>query len=425
MVTFFYTYISVSLMNIIIPLGGVGSRFQTEGYLTRPKPFIPVLGKPMIQWVIDNLTLDPSDMLVIIYNPSWMSMESFMEEVLTPRYSNLRLVQLPGPTRGAAETVLIGLRSLSDELRQRPTLLVDGDTFYTADVVSKFREVSKASNAVFCFSDMQPKPIYSYITMDKQDTILEVKEKVKISDWANTGCYCFKDGSELMKECELLIARGETQLSQDQKGEFYTSGVIAAMISRGSQFRALKLSRNDFHVLGTPLQVVEWCQNWPCQPKMSFVFDLDGTLLLPPKVAGDYSSCVPIERNTKLCRRLKAQGHRILIWTERPTDSGASTLDWLRTHGVEYDEVSFGKPKADFYVDDRCVDPTLGDLDKQIGFYPSAVKVHEAKAEVALAALRVGSCVAPATPSRDTLLAFASGAVFGLVLGLVASRRWA
>jgi hypothetical protein len=33
-----------SLRNVVIPLGGVGSRFQTEGYLQRPKPFIPVLG---------------------------------------------------------------------------------------------------------------------------------------------------------------------------------------------------------------------------------------------------------------------------------------------------------------------------------------------------------------------------------------------
>ena len=37
-------------MNIIIPLGGLGSRFQTEGY-ARPKPFVRVLGKEMILWV--------------------------------------------------------------------------------------------------------------------------------------------------------------------------------------------------------------------------------------------------------------------------------------------------------------------------------------------------------------------------------------
>lgn len=62
----------------MVPLGGVGSRFQQEGYLTRPKPFIPVLGKPMIRWVCDNLSLSAEDHLVVIYNPNWMSMKNFM-----------------------------------------------------------------------------------------------------------------------------------------------------------------------------------------------------------------------------------------------------------------------------------------------------------------------------------------------------------
>jgi molybdopterin-guanine dinucleotide biosynthesis protein A len=47
-------------MNIIIPLGGVGSRFAAEGY-TRPKPLIRVLGKEMIRWVLDSLDLQPND----------------------------------------------------------------------------------------------------------------------------------------------------------------------------------------------------------------------------------------------------------------------------------------------------------------------------------------------------------------------------
>jgi hypothetical protein len=47
-------------MNIIIPLGGVGSRFTVEGY-TRPKPLIRVLGKEMIRWVLDSLDLQPAD----------------------------------------------------------------------------------------------------------------------------------------------------------------------------------------------------------------------------------------------------------------------------------------------------------------------------------------------------------------------------
>lgn len=35
-------------------------------------------GKPMIRWVVDNLSLSADDTLVVIYNPAWMSMKNFM-----------------------------------------------------------------------------------------------------------------------------------------------------------------------------------------------------------------------------------------------------------------------------------------------------------------------------------------------------------
>ena len=43
------------MLNIVVPMAGAGSRFALQGFKD-PKPLIPVSGKPMIQWVIDNLT---------------------------------------------------------------------------------------------------------------------------------------------------------------------------------------------------------------------------------------------------------------------------------------------------------------------------------------------------------------------------------
>lgn len=34
---------------------------------------------------------------------------------------------------------------------------------------------------------------------------------------------------------------------------------------------------------------------------------------------------------------------------------GATTLEWLARHGVEYDEIHFGKPFADIYIDDNSL----------------------------------------------------------------------
>lgn len=359
----------------MIPLGGLGSRFQTEGYLTRPKPFVPILGKPMILWVLESLSFGKEDTLVVVYNPSFMNIGNFMREVVGSRHPRCHFVELPGPTRGAAETVLLGLKGLEASLQEQPTLLVDGDTFYTTDVVSKFRAVASTHNAVFCFHDTQPNPIYSYITLNEADNITEVKEKVKISDWANSGCYCFRNGAQLAAECEALIEANSRQASQDGIGEFYTSGVIAAMLAKGEPFRALKIDVGDIHVLGTPAQVAEFCTKWDMQPRQRFVFDFEGVLVVG--MDGD-----PIVRNIEVCQRLKKQGHTIIIHSTRPWALERKTWVLLEQHGIPCDELVLGKPRGDFYVGGpSTLDALLADLDKQTGFYPTDVKVTQSSRE--------------------------------------------
>ena len=39
-------------MIIIIPIGGIGKRFREHGYV-KPKALIPVLGKPILFWLLD------------------------------------------------------------------------------------------------------------------------------------------------------------------------------------------------------------------------------------------------------------------------------------------------------------------------------------------------------------------------------------
>ncbi len=43
-------------VNIVIPMAGNGSRFAMAGY-DLPKPLIDIVGKPMIQRVIDNMNI--------------------------------------------------------------------------------------------------------------------------------------------------------------------------------------------------------------------------------------------------------------------------------------------------------------------------------------------------------------------------------
>jgi HAD superfamily hydrolase (TIGR01509 family) len=41
-------------INLVIPMAGLGSRFEKEGYKT-PKPFLPIHGKCMYKWVVENM----------------------------------------------------------------------------------------------------------------------------------------------------------------------------------------------------------------------------------------------------------------------------------------------------------------------------------------------------------------------------------
>lgn len=364
-------------MNVIVPLGGVGSRFQREGYLA-PKPFVRILGKEMILWVIDSLTMSRDDTLVVVYNPKFLDMK-FEIEIVLDKYPDCVLVELPRSTLGAAETVRFGLEGLTSRQRARPCVLVDGDTFYSCDIISKYRAISAKAGASFVFHDTQPKPIYSYVTKRANNAIESIVEKVKISDWANTGCYCFQNGNVLLEYCAKIIERGETQLSQDQKAEFYTSGVIRAMLEEGLPFEAIVLDKGDMHVLGTPTQVQEFCLK-TTPTALRFCFDVDNTLFTSPTKAGDYTTCRPIKRTVDLLKALYAQGHYIILNTARRmrthggnvgalvADVGLVTLKSLDDARIPYHEIHFGKPWAQFYIDDHAIN-AFADLEKELGFY--------------------------------------------------------
>ena len=111
-------------------------------------------------------------------------------------------------------------------------------------------------------------------------------------------------------------------------------------------------------------------------------FDLDHTLVTAPTTPNDYSTCQPIAENVAVVRSLFSQGHTIILHTERKmaayggnvgaatADCATATLSSLKKLSIPYHEIAFGKPHADFYVDDLAVS-ALSELHKEVGFYPN------------------------------------------------------
>jgi beta-phosphoglucomutase-like phosphatase (HAD superfamily)/molybdopterin-guanine dinucleotide biosynthesis protein A len=258
-------------MNIIIPVGGKGERFLNYGY-KKPKPLINVLGKPMIFYVLDNLKLTNEDKVFIIY---YNIEDNIFRNVISEKYPYINFIRIKFQTKGAAETIYEGLKQIINLTTQKKCMIFDCDTFYTEDVVSMYRNVN--TNAVFYVINKEDTPIYSYINMDADNIVDNIVEKVKISDNANTGIYCFYDIDALFKYSQHVV---ENNIMF--KNECYTSCIIDQMIQEENIFIGIKLDNNFVYNLGTPEQVITYIDNTHI-----FLFDLDGTIVLTEHIYYD------------------------------------------------------------------------------------------------------------------------------------------
>ena len=100
---------------------------------------------------------------------------------------------------------------------------------------------------------------------------------------------------------------------------------------------------------------------------MRICVDLDGVVCQLRRPGQSYAELAPVPGAVAKLRALRAAGHYVILHTGRHMKScdgnvgkvlarqGATTFDWLRRHGVEYDEIFFGKPWADVYLDDNAM----------------------------------------------------------------------
>lgn len=90
---------------------------------------------------------------------------------------------------------------------------------------------------------------------------------------------------------------------------------------------------------------------------MIIYVDIDNTIL---KTEGtDYSKCEPMLDRIEAINNLYDQGHKIVYWTARGTES---KIDWteltkiqFKRYKVKYNSLKFGKPVYDLFIDDKNI----------------------------------------------------------------------
>lgn len=222
-------------------MAGAGSRFAKAGY-QKPKPFIDVLGKPMICHVLDNLDM-PDAKFILLARKEHYDNEPETIQWIKNNY-NVEFVLIDNLTEGAACTVLHAHRLINNDV---PLLIANSDQIVDINITDYIND-SNARNldgSVLCFQDDDTK--WSYAKIDDNGYIVEIKEKVVISEHATVGIYYFARGRIFVENAIDMFVRNERV-----NNEFYVAPVYNYAISQGDKFGIYGIDMSQMHGTGTP-----------------------------------------------------------------------------------------------------------------------------------------------------------------------------
>ncbi len=229
-------------INVVIPAAGEGSRFSKAGW-KRPKPFIDVMGRPMIDHVIKNVTPQNAVSTLLLRQEHMIENPEIASDL---RATGATIISVNQLTEGTACTVLLARHSYDSNdamMVANSDQIVDFDV--NAFVADCFDRQLDGSILVFRDPNMDPK--WSYVKLREDGTVEEVAEKKPISDLATVGIYLFTRGKDFVGACADMIA-----LNDRVNGEFYTCPVYNYLIRNGGRIGVYEIPISAMHGIGTP-----------------------------------------------------------------------------------------------------------------------------------------------------------------------------
>jgi dTDP-glucose pyrophosphorylase len=226
-------------MIVVMPMAGRGSRFSNKGYQT-PKPLIQVDGIPMFVRALGSIGDLIYEQLVIIALKEHE--ETYRISDLIDKYlpsKPVKLILIEEVTDGQLCTVLLA----SEQFKHKPVLVMASDTLVDGNIDSDIRNIGDAKGLISVIN--LPGDGWSFARTNEEGIVLEVQEKIRISDHASTGLYFFSSGDELIYFGNEMIQNNERT-----RGEFFVIPVYQKLIQAGFPIKISK-AKNMWD-MGTP-----------------------------------------------------------------------------------------------------------------------------------------------------------------------------
>lgn len=239
------------MINIVIPMAGRGSRFAKAGY-ELPKPLIDVHGRPMIEYVVKNITPRSEHRFIFICQQEHLDKYGLAAR-LKAIAAGCEIVSIDHITEGAACTVLLAEKFIdnNDEL-----MIANSDQYVDVDINDYLEAQKNRDGLIMTMTADDPK--WSFAKCDENGFVTMLREKEVISNEATVGIYNYMRGSDFVKYAHRMIDK-----NLRVNGEFYVAPVYNEMIEDGKKIVCFNVGseNNGMYGLGIPEDLNKFLKN--------------------------------------------------------------------------------------------------------------------------------------------------------------------
>jgi glucose-1-phosphate thymidylyltransferase len=210
-------------MKVIIPLAGKGTRLRPHTHVT-PKPMLKIAGKPVMDYVLDDLAkLGNVEQVIYITGHLKEKVEKHARE----RYKFPAVFIEQETQDGTAGAV-----NLAKPYVDRPVLIVFVDTIFDADL-SVVNSVD--ADGIIWTKEVEDYQRFGVVVTDKDGNMTKIVEKptTPISKRANIGLYYVRNWKLLYEGIAYVLKQPLN------KGEYYLTDAFQYMIDKGAKIRVI------------------------------------------------------------------------------------------------------------------------------------------------------------------------------------------
>jgi glucose-1-phosphate thymidylyltransferase len=209
-------------MKLVIPMAGLGTRMRPHTW-SRPKPLLPVAGRPMLAHILDRFQDQHIDHYVFIIGWLGEQVQAYVDSHFDVPASYVTQQQM----LGQAHAIWLARDHL-----EGPLFLMFVDTLFD-DVDFTDLDAPGLDGMIFTKEVDDPRR-FGVVETDDGGRATKLIEKPDSLDNKQVlmGLYYFQDGQRLVQACkELMDRRLKT------KGEYYLADAVTLMIEQGANFR--------------------------------------------------------------------------------------------------------------------------------------------------------------------------------------------